>query len=91
MAPRKVPRSFKMPWGKGKIIEEASIETEFHEPTLQLMKFDNGHYALRFAHYSPKGVFQRSPLMLDTNELKKLKRAVSKTKLLKKFLKEIID
>ena len=37
---RKVPRPFKMPWGKGMVVEEASISSRYHEPTVQLLEFD---------------------------------------------------
>ena len=37
---RKIPRPFKMPWGKGMVIDEVSISSQYHEPTIQLLEFD---------------------------------------------------
>ena len=48
---RKVPRPFKMPWGKGMVVEEASISSRYHEPTVQLLEFDNGHKVIRFCWF----------------------------------------
>ncbi len=28
---RKIPRPFKMPWGKGMVIDEVSISSQYHE------------------------------------------------------------
>ncbi len=47
---RILPRPFKMPWGKGEITEEASYVGEWHEPVIQLMKYEDGSTAIRFAH-----------------------------------------
>ena len=49
---RKLPRPFKMPWGKGMVIDEVSISSQYHEPTIQLLEFDNGDKLLRFCSYS---------------------------------------
>src|ERR1700722_6153603 len=76
---RALPRPFKMPWGQGEIVEEASFKSKWHEPAIQLMKYENGTYSLRFAHYSKGGAFQRAPLMLSTADLGKLKKALAKT------------
>ena len=67
---RKVPRPFKMPWGKGMIVEEASISSRYHEPTVQLLEFDNGHKVIRFCSYN-EGKFSRSPLMIDEKDIGK--------------------
>ncbi len=64
---RKIPRSFKMPFGSGMIVEEASITSKYHEPTIQLLKFDNGDKVIRFCSYN-KGKFSRSPLMIDEKD-----------------------
>ncbi len=65
---RKVPRPFKMPWGNGMVVEEASISSRYHEPTVQLLEFDNGHKVIRFCSYN-EGRFSRSPLMIDERTL----------------------
>ena len=43
---RKVPRPFKMPWGNGMVVKEVSITSQYHEPTVQLLQFDNGNKRL---------------------------------------------
>ena len=85
---RKIPRPFKMPFGSGKIVEEASITSKYHEPTIQLLKFDNGNKVIRFCSYN-KGKFSRSPLMIDEKELRKLGNAIKKEKELSKFVSRL--
>ena len=85
---RKIPRPFKMPFGSGKIVEEASITSKYHEPTIQLLKFDNGNKVIRFCSYK-KGKFSRSPLMIDEKELRKLGNAIKKEKELSKFISRL--
>jgi len=34
---RMIPRPFKMPFGNGMVVEEASITSRYHEPTVQLL------------------------------------------------------
>ncbi len=76
---RKVPRPFKLSFGSGMIIEEASITSKYHEPTIQLLKFDNGNKVIRFCSYN-KGRFNRSPLMIDEKDLQKLGNMIMKEK-----------
>ena len=76
---RKIPRPFKMPFGNGMVIKEASITSQFHEPTVQLLQFDNGNRAIRFCSYN-KGRFSRAPLMIDEKDLRKLGSAIKKEK-----------
>ena len=85
---RKIPRPFKMPFGSGKIVEEASITSKYHEPTIQLLKFDNGNKVIRFCSYN-KGKFSRSPLMIDEKELRKLGNEIKKEKELSKFISRL--
>ncbi len=85
---RKIPRPFKMPFGSGKIVGEASITSKYHEPTIQLLKFDNGNKVIRFCSYN-KGKFSRSPLMIDEKELRKLGNAIKKEKELSKFISRL--
>lgn len=89
MRKRKIPRPFKMPWGKGLIIEEASYRAQHHEPTIQLMEYPDGQLSIRFCYYS-KGVFHRAPLMLDTRDMKQLKAALRTTPRLKKILSSLL-
>ena len=74
---RKIPRPFKMPWGKGMVIDEVSISSQYHEPTIQLLEFDNGDKLLRFCSYS-HGRFSRSPLMIDEKDLRRLGKTLVK-------------
>ena len=76
---RMIPRPFKMPFGNGMVVEEASITSRYHEPTVQLLQFDNGNRAIRFCSYN-KGRFSRSPLMIDEKDLRKLGSAIKKEK-----------
>ena len=85
---RKIPRPFKMPFGSGKIVGEASITSKYHEPTIQLLKFDNGNKVIRFCSYN-KGKFSRSPLMIDEKELRKLGNSIKKEKELSKFISRL--
>jgi len=82
---RKVPRPFKMPWSKGMIVHEASITSKYHEPTIQILKFDNGDKAIRFCSYN-KGRFSRSPLMIDEKDLRQLGKVISKEKEIQKLI-----
>ncbi len=76
---RKVPRPFKMPFGKGMVVEEASMTSKYHEPTIQLLKFDNGDKEIRSCS-SNKGNFNRSPLMIDEKDLRKVGNTIKREK-----------
>ena len=82
---RKIPRPFAFPFGKGKIIDEVSIESTYHEPTLQLLEFEDGTKSIRFCYYSGTR-FGRSPLLIDVADWKKLKQKAQKSKVFRKFL-----
>ncbi len=85
---RKVPRPFKMPFGSGIIAEEASITSKYHEPTIQLLKFDNGDKVIRFCSYN-KGRFSRSPLMIDEKDMRKLGNVIKKEKEIQKLISQL--
>jgi len=85
---RKVPRPFKLSFGSGMIIEEASITSKYHEPTIQLLKFDNGNKVIRFCSYN-KGRFNRSPLMIDEKDLLKLGNMIKKEKDISKLISKL--
>ena len=89
MTGRKLPRPFEMPWGKGQIVEEASVSTEWHEPSLQLLEYEDGSLALRFCSYNHKGQFQRSPLMVGADDLAALGKAVKANPRLRALLKKL--
>lgn len=91
---RKVPRLFTMHWGSGVISEEASVTTEWAEPTIQLMDYTDGEaagsWSVRFCSFSHNGQFQRSPLMLDSGSIEGLREALKQTPRLREILKELV-
>lgn len=87
--PRKVPRPFKMPWGRGQVVEEASFRGQYHEPTLQLLELERGGISIRFCYYR-KGRFQRGPLMIPEDELILLRRALQRAPRLRNLLKKVV-
>jgi hypothetical protein len=94
MPDRKLPRPFEMHWGSGEIVEEASCVGEYHEPTIQLMRYTDGpaagSFSLRFCSYSHRGAFQRSPLMVGPEDLEGLRKALQETPELRAILKELV-
>ena len=87
-------KTFKLHWGSGIVAEEAQSENEHTLPTIQLLQFDKGLAAgrkqVRFCHYSPKGAFLRSPLIIDENDIPVLKREISKCPELHALLKRLV-
>jgi hypothetical protein len=88
---RDVPRPFAMPWGKGEIVEEATTVDEWHEPAIQLLRYDDGSYSVRFAHYDHRGRFQRSPLMMSAKSMTALRRALKGTPRLHSLLRRLVE
>jgi hypothetical protein len=65
---RELPRRFKLHWGEGLVTEEASIRCELPdedswEPTIQILKFENGEEELRFCVYDGKRLTRWWPLL----------------------------
>ncbi|OLC16205.1 MAG: hypothetical protein AUH29_05705 [Candidatus Rokubacteria bacterium 13_1_40CM_69_27] len=95
MASKRKPsvKTFSLHWGRGIIEEEAQIETKYHRPTIQLLKFTEGDaagtYELRFCHYDHRGRFQRSPLIVDVKDLPQLAAALQKTPKLRRLLSKL--
>jgi hypothetical protein len=91
---RQVPRGFEMHWGSGQIVEEASWTGPHHEPTIQLMRYDDGEAAgsvtVRFCSYNHGGQFQRSPLMVDQEAIAGLREALKNTPELRKILRALV-
>jgi hypothetical protein len=87
---RDVPRPFTMPWGKGDIIEEATAVGEYHEPAIQLLRYEDGSLSIRFSHYDHRGRFQRSPLMISRATIAGLRRSLSETPRLRALLTKLI-
>ena len=93
MAEPRVPRPFTMHWGSGQIVEEARFEGAHTQPAIQLMRFatgdSSGSYTLRFCHFSHRGQFQRSPMMISEAEIDRLREAVSATPQIRELLLRI--
>lgn len=87
---RRVPRPFDLHWGRGVIAEEASVLTPFHEPTIQLLAFDDGTRSLRFCAYHNSS-FARMPLIISEEHLRILSKEVKKSPQIRKLLKQLVD
>jgi len=87
-------KTFSLHWGSGVVEEEAQIETPYHRPTIQLLKFTagkaKGSYEIRFAAYDHRGRFQRMPLIVDERDLAPLRAALKRTPNLRRLLKRAL-
>jgi hypothetical protein len=87
-------KTFSLHWGSGIIEEEVQIETPYHRPTIQLLKFTAGQatgtYEIRFAAYDHRGRFQRMPLIVDARDLAPLRTALKRAPKLRKLLKQLL-
>jgi hypothetical protein len=92
--PAPAVKTFSFPWGSGIIEEEAQIETPYHRPTIQLLRFTEGEAAggqeIRFCFYDRRGRFQRSALIVDAAELGRLRVALQRTPKLRKLLTRLV-
>ena len=92
---RKLPRPFEMHWGRGDIVEEASISNEYHEPTIQLMQYTEGEaagsFSIRFCSFNHRGMFQRNPLMINESDLDELREALNQTPRLREALRRLVE
>lgn len=86
---RKVPQPFEMPWGKGEIVEEATVAGEWGEPSIQLLRYDDGSESIRFCQYDHRGRFRRSPLMVDAKLVRGLGKSLLKAPRLRKLLRAL--
>jgi hypothetical protein len=87
---RKVPRPFELHWGKGVIAEEASTVTPFHEPTIQLLRFDDGSRSLRFCVYH-KSSFGRMPLIVSEEHIEALAKDVKRNPEIRRLLRRLVE
>lgn len=91
----RVAKTFSLHWGSGEIEEEAQIATQYHRPTIQLLKFTDGEAAgsfeIRFCHYDHRGRFQRSPLIIDEQDIPALRKALAETPKLKRLLEKLLS
>jgi hypothetical protein len=78
---RAVPRPFSFEWGKGQVVEEASVKVQMDnhswEPAIQLLRFEDGSETLRFCVFHGKQ-FSRMPLLASSDELAALFKEASK-------------
>jgi hypothetical protein len=91
---RQVPRSFEFHWGSGQIIEEASYIGRHTEPAIQLLEYEGypGSYGIRFCYYNLNGRFQRSPMMIDSEDsLEGLRAALEETPKLRELLRNLVN
>ena len=88
---RAVPRPFKLHWGSGQIVEEAAHTGEHHQASLQLLEFEDGEIEIRFCYYNQAGRFQRSPLIVGTDEVAGLRAALRTTPRLRSLLRDMVD
>ena len=88
------PKTFSLHWGKGIVAEEAQIISEYHLPTIQLLEFTEGvaegQTQIRFCYYSPRGGFQRAPLIIDKSEIRPLRKAIKQCPKLHRLLKQLV-
>ena len=93
MAKSPKPKTFNLHWGSGIVEEEATIETQYHKPSIQLLKFTEGEaagmYQIRFCFYDHRGRFQRSPMILGEQDLGDLRKALGHTPKLKKLIAKL--
>lgn len=78
-----------MPWGEGEIVEEATAVGEWSEPSIQLLRYDDGSESIRFCQYDHRGRFRRSPMMVDGTLVRALGRSLAKTKRLKALVDQL--
>ncbi len=92
---RPAEKTFNLHWGSGIVAEEAQTLSEYKLPTIQLLSFTDGaargRVQIRFCHYSPKGAFQRSPLILDENDIPELRQALRGCPRLRALLRQLVD
>ena len=93
-ASERAVKTFSLHWGSGVVEEEAQIETPYHRPTIQLLKFTEGKakgaYEIRFCTYDHSGRFQRMPLIVDERDLAPLREALKGTPKLRRLLKRLL-
>ena len=87
-------KTFSLHWGSGVVAEEAQIETKYHRPTIQLLKFTEGKakgsYEIRFCAYDHAGRFQRMPLIIDERDFAALRKSLKGTPKLRKLLERLL-
>jgi hypothetical protein len=92
---RQVPRPFKYDWGSGHVVEEVAAANPHYEPAIQLLVCEGGDHDgeehLRFCFYSPRGAFQRHPMVIDRRDIAELRAALEDAPRIRALLKELVD
>ena len=92
---RRIPRQFSLPWGRGMVVEEATIEGGLHEPSMQLLHYElgekKGQYAIRFAAYDDAGRMEQRPLIINEREIASLRAELALAPRLKALLKRLVE
>lgn len=90
---KKKPKTFSLHWGSGIIEEEAQIITRYHLPTIQLLQFTRGEasgtYEIRFCYYDKRGRFQRAPLIIDPDDIPRIRKALRSAPKLRRLLRSL--
>lgn len=92
---RKIPRKFSLHFGSGVVAEEATCSGEHHQPTIQLLDFQEGEAAgsvlLRFCSYNHRGAFMRDPLLMSESDIAALREALQKTPRIRELLRRLVE
>jgi len=91
MPSRKHPRPFSLHRGNGQITEEATAEGPYHNPTIQLLEFEDGSLSLRFCYFSHDGRFQRSPLIIGDDTIPALRQSIKQNPKIQSLLRQLLD
>jgi len=87
-------KKFSYHWGSGVVVEEARTESPYHIPTIQLLRYTEGEAAggisIRFCHYSQRGAFSRSPLIMSPEEIDGMREALEETPKLLELLRRMV-
>ena len=87
-------KKFSYHWGSGVVVEEARTESPYHIPTIQLLRYTEGEAAggisIRFCHYSQRGAFSRSPLIMSPEEIDSMREALEETPKLLELLRRMV-
>lgn len=86
----KLPRPFKMPWGKGMVTEEIQVYHQHYTPTIQFLEFERGEKALRFCVYHGRA-FSRVPLIVNEETIVHISREVAKSPKIMTMLKKLVS
>ena len=87
---RFLPRPFQFHWGKGTVVEEASIKAPYNEPTIQLLEYDDGSLSVRFCYYQGTH-FGRGSLMMDEISIEEMRDALQSAPRLYQLLTRMVN